>query len=636
MLAKQALPAAMPMNSLIGRFAISPNRLSRSGIASAVPAADVPTAAVPTASNARLHKLAFNTGAISLAADLQSVAANWFNDARRSLLIVGLAPAAAKSLGDDALPDLCDRLEEAPTDALRSVQGGWMLFFANHERQTGLLAASCAGVRAPCFAALPDQVVFGLSALDVARADPRLGAIDDQAIFDYLQWHFIPAPGTIFAGVQRLRPGELVRFGAVPETREYYWQPRYGEHRSPFSLDASRHAFRELLDEAVLGEVDDGTMGAFLSGGTDSSTVAGILGRISGKPARTYSIGFDVEGFDEMEYARIAAAHFGTVHHEHYVTPADIVVSIPLVAAAYDQPFGNSSALPAFHCARLARQDGVTRILGGDGGDELFGGNTRYAKQKIFEAYRHVPRPARKAIESTLLRTAIADRIPLVRKVRSYVAQARIPIPARLHSYSLVSRIGETTIFEPAFLAAIDVGEAEREELEWYGRCPAGAVVDRMLQLDWKYTLADNDLPKVVGTCDLAGIGVGFPMLNEKLVQFANALPAAQKVRRLRLRPFFKDALSDFLPQAIIAKKKHGFGLPFGPWLVQHEPLRALVTASLQSFASRGIVRPAFIRELLEARMRDHAIYYGELVYVILMLEQWLAAHCPSYRFAAR
>lgn len=145
------------------------------------------------------------------------------------------------------------------------------------------------------------------------------------------------------------------------------------------------------LQDAVAAQLDGGKAACFLSGGTDSSTVAGMIGRAAGTAAATYSIGFDAQGYDEMEYARLASRHFGTQHHEYYVTPADLVKGIPHVAASYDQPFGNSSALPAYYCALMARDDGVTRILAGDGGDELFGGNVRYAKNRVFDAYQRVP-----------------------------------------------------------------------------------------------------------------------------------------------------------------------------------------------------------------------------------------------------
>src|SRR5207344_3000253 len=156
--------------------------------------------------------------------------------------------------------------------------------------------------------------------------------------------------------------------------------------------------FLEVLRESVREAAQDGTVGTFLSGGTDSSTIAGMLGEVTGSPARTYSIGFEAQGYDEMHYARIAARHFGARHHEYYVTPDDVVSAIPQIAAVHDQPFGNASAVPTYYCARLAKEDGIDTLLGGDGGDELFGGNERYAKQHLYSLYSDLPLFLRKCL----------------------------------------------------------------------------------------------------------------------------------------------------------------------------------------------------------------------------------------------
>ncbi len=214
--------------------------------------------------------------------------------------------------------------------------------------------------------------------------------------------------------------------------------------------------FRSALRQGV-GAFAGGACGTFLSGGTDSSTVSGILGEVTGAPARTYSIGFEAAGYDEMAYARIAARHFRTDHHEYYVTPADVVEAIPIVAAAYGQPFGNASAIPTYFCAKLAREDGVTRMLGGDGGDELFGGNSRYARQYQFSLYSRLPQAIRaRGIEPLLLGLPGIERIPVLRKARSYVAQARLPMPERYESYNLLERLGAANLLEADFLAGID------------------------------------------------------------------------------------------------------------------------------------------------------------------------------------
>ena len=200
----------------------------------------------------------------------------------------------------------------------------------------------------------------------------------------------IPSPDTIYQGQNRLLPGEyLVYRNGKTETRKY-WDMQFQESEKR-SFQELQENFLGVLRSSVRAAAGGEEVGTFLSGGTDSSTIAGILGEVTGRPARTYSIGFDASGYDEMAYARIAAKHFGTRHQEYYVTPDDIVTAIPEVAAIFDQPFGNSSAIPSFYCARMAKADGLSRMLGGDGGDELFGGNVRYAKQHLFSLYERVP-----------------------------------------------------------------------------------------------------------------------------------------------------------------------------------------------------------------------------------------------------
>jgi asparagine synthase (glutamine-hydrolysing) len=156
-----------------------------------------------------------------------------------------------------------------------------------------------------------------------------------------------------------------------------------------------------------------------------------------------------------------------------------------------------------------------------------------------------------------------------------------------------------------------------------------------MLWFDWKYTLADNDLPKVVGSAALAGIEPRFPLLDDRLVDFSLRLPAQYKLRRFQLRWFFKEALKDFLPPEIITKKKHGFGLPFGTWLARNDALRRLSQEALASLQLRGIVRPHFIDELLSRRVAEHAKYYGELVWILVSLEFWLARHASRFKIVS-
>jgi asparagine synthase (glutamine-hydrolysing) len=470
------------------------------------------------------------------------------------------------------------------------------------------------------------------------RADELAGPnaeLDPQSLFDYLYFHVIPAPRTVFKGVYRLPAAHYGLFENGKLTVAPWWRPRFEEDRRVPFADLKAE-FRELLRDSVQDQLDGGKVGCFLSGGTDSSTVLGMVRDVTKQAPQAFSIGFEADGYDEMEYARLAAHHFGAKHHEYYVEPDDLVRSIPDIAAYYDQPFGNSSVLPAYYCAKVARGDGITRMLAGDGGDELFGGNSRYAKQRVFGAYECLPAALRRrVVEPLLMGTSLPGKMPLLKKAVSYVEQARVPMPQRMQMYNLLARLGPHEVLTPEFLAHVDVDDPTARQRDTYGTADAHARVNRMLWFDWKYTLADNDLPKVVGATALAGVPVGFPLLDDRLVDFSLRLEPKLKLNGLKLRWFFKEALRDFLPVEIIAKKKHGFGLPFGVWVGNHAALKALANDSMRSLTKRQIVREGFLNKLMGDHLLRHPAYYGEMVWILLMLEQWLQRTCSLARESA-
>ncbi len=517
-------------------------------------------------------------------------------------------------------------LESGAAKAAACVDGEFAVAIREPSGRT-FLAVDRFAIRTLCYKIVGNELQFALRA-DALTGATDGAALDPQAIFDYVYFHVIPSPRTIFKGVHRVPPGHYVLFENGQLTVAPYWTPAFDD-TTPMPLAAERSRFRQALQDSVAAQLDGTKAACFLSGGTDSSTVAGMIGQVTGKPAATYSIGFQAEGYDEMEYARLTARHFGTEHHEYYVTPDDLVSGIPAVAAHYDQPFGNSSALPAYYCARMAHDDGVSRLLAGDGGDELFGGNTRYAKQKVFGAYERVPHGLRRAALEPFFRIPAIARTPLLRKGSSYIDQARVPMPDRLQTYNLLGLLGTGSVFTDEFLHSVDVSSPARQQSEVWRVATTGDLVNRMLAFDWRYTLAETDLPKVTGTAGLANVSVGFPLLDARLLDYALRMPPDSKLKGLRLRWFFKEALRGFLPDATLTKRKQGFGLPFGVWATRHDGLRRLATDSLGSLSTRGIVRPGFIKELLEVRLASHPGYYGEMIWILMMLEQWIQAHQP-------
>ena len=511
-------------------------------------------------------------------------------------------------------------------EALRGVSGAFAVAIELDDGRT-VLAVDRFAIHTLCYRMDAGRMRFAERADALGSA---AGGLDPQAIFDYLFFHAIPSPRTIFDGVRRLPAAHVASCIKGQLDLQPYWRPIFNPGPTTSFADL-RERFLAATQQAVADQLDGSKPACFLSGGTDSSTVAGMIGRVTGQPASTFSIGFEAEGYDEMAFARLTARHFGTDHHEYYVTPDDLVRHIPTVAAHHDQPFGNSSALPAYCCGLVARDAGVTRVLAGDGGDELFGGNTRYAKQRIFGWYGLLPNGLRRAVMEPFFGLPAVAELPLLKKGSSYIEQARVPMPDRLQMYNLLRRLGMPEVLSPALLSRVDIDDPQRQQRAVYQSTQASTEIDRMLAFDWRYTLAESDLPKVRGSAEMAGIEVGFPLLSPALLDLALELPANYKLRGLKLRWFFKEALRGFLPDATLTKKKQGFGLPFGPWAVRHDALRRLAVDSLRSLAQRGLVQPGFVRDLIDTHLPAHPGYYGEMVWILMMLEQWLQAHAPEF-----
>jgi len=510
---------------------------------------------------------------------------------------------------------------------LQLIHGTFSLAVLDTKTNQALVAIDRIGISPLSYWHQNGQFVFGASTGAVTAHPAVPSELDKQSIFDYLYFHMVPSPRTIFQDIGKLLPGQYLSFDNGQLKTDFYWQLEYQGHASTPQQSLETELQQQLRD-AMQRSLGGGKVGAFLSGGIDSSTMAGVLTEVLGQPARTYSIGFDAEGYDETEFARTSAKHFGTDHKEYYVTPQDVVDAIPKIAASYDEPFGNASAVPTYFCAKMAAEDGIDIMIAGDGGDEIFAGNARYAKQGVFEHYQRIPSALRSSlIEPIALNLPGADNIMPLRKLKSYIEQARVPLPDRLESYNFLHREPLTSIFTDDFLAHIDSDEPQEICRNAYQRTHSNSILNKMMHLDLKNTLADNDLRKVNRMCQLGGVEVRYPLLDEKLVEFSGRVPVDLKIKGQELRYFFKYALRDFLAPETLSKSKHGFGLPFGLWMKEYEPLHKLAHESLQSFSQRGYLRSSYINNLCDKQNSEHASYYGVMIWVIMMLEQWLKNH---------
>lgn len=497
-----------------------------------------------------------------------------------------------------------------------------VLFNAN--RKEVKLLTDYIGLYHLYYASINNGLVFGSTA-DVIIAHPEVSAeLSHQTLYDYLYFHHCPSPNTIYKQVKKLEGGQLLSYRNHNISLSYYWLPEFSERRTVSVQEEGKLLQEQLLHVVKECVKDSEETGAFLSGGLDSSSVAGALSRVFPNKAKTFTMGFPVEGYDEIEYARIAVQHFHTRSHEYYLTPEDTVSAIPKIAAYYDEPFGNSSALAAFYCAKMAKDNGIKVMLAGDGGDELFAGNERYAKQLLFDKYYHIPGLARTLLKSGLNQapqTLLKNKI--IHKAKRYVEQAEIPLPDRLQDYNFLNRHPVRDIFNDEFLESVNVNLPIQSLRDCYKRLESASVLNRMLYMDWKTTLHDNDLVKVNKMCEMAGVDVRYPLLDKKIIDLSCWIPSSEKLKGQQLRWFYKQAMRDFLPKSIINKSKHGFGLPFGIWLKDHQPLKELAYDSLNALKNRSFLRNDFLDHAIAMHQSVHAAYYGELIWILMMLEQW-------------
>ena len=450
--------------------------------------------------------------------------------------------------------------------------------------------------------------------------------INPDAIYHYLFFQAVCSPITIYKDVHKLEPGKghCITQGNLKEFCHY--DISYKPDTSKTEDHWRKSVFQEVKNavNVFLPSSPVDTTGCFLSGGTDSSTIAGLYTDLSGKPAKTFSIGFDDPKYNELEYARIAVDKFGTSQTEYIVTPEDTLSLINELPKIYDEPFGNASVVAAYYCALAAKEKGVDVLLGGDGGDEIFGGNERYVSNLVFKRYHMLPRPLRKFFIEPLLK-----KIPgkgVMHKASRYVRRANFPNPDRFYSYNLLAETDNRELLTADFMEQVNPDCFINLARAHYLNAAPAHDTDRLLYLDMKFTITDNDLRKVTQMAESAGVRVRYPYLDRELVDFSTTIPADFKVKYGKNRYIFKRAMENFLPREIIQKSKHGMGLPISNWFRSEKILSEFLSDHLFSGKPHilNYIKPDYMSTLYQAFKDDeNTSYYGDTLWVYLMLELW-------------
>lgn len=468
------------------------------------------------------------------------------------------------------------------------------------------------------------RLVFG-SEIKAVLAHPAVPRdLDAEAIPAYLTFGYVPTPRTFFAGIHSLPPGHVLTADAAGGVRmERYWEPPLRRTAasgpsSAFDLQAAAGELRTLLTRAVERRlIADVPLGAFLSGGVDSSAIVGIMAELCARPLRTFTIGFeDDEGYDERPYARAVAERFGTEHTEFVVKP-DAVSLVEELVHHHDQPFGDSSSIPTYHLAKLTRGH-VTVALCGDGGDEVFAGYERFAGALAMARYQRLPRAVRTGVARAL------DALPAGRS-RSRLGAAR-RFATSAHSDFLDSYLSWVS-FVPEEWRRELLGSSSGWSIEDYHRIWAtseGAdLLDRLLDLNLRTYLLDDLLPKADRMSMAHALEVRSPFLDPELLEWSSRLPRSARIRGVTTKRVLKLALEDLLPGDILHRRKHGFGIPLDRWF--RTDLRPYVDGMLRSTASRSrsYLKPDAIDRLVGEHQRG-AVNRGDSLWTLITLEAFL------------
>lgn len=505
---------------------------------------------------------------------------------------------------------------------LETLDGGFAVVLWDPELERLVLAVDRHGFRTLYWMMEGSRLLFSSSITAIESVMRQRAEVDPAAIMQFLVHTVVPAPLTVYKGIRRLEAGTQLTYqrGRLRETR--YWNLSYKES-AKVNIPEWREELRECMRQAVHSQLtgcDPRHIGAYLSGGTDSSSIVAFASEQL-SPVNSFSIYFEDPRYDEIDFARTAASHFRTQHYEKCLNAADAAEAIPKIVEYYEEPFANSSAIGAYYCARLARDNGMDMLLAGDGGDELFGGNERYAADKKFAMYGALPKALQQGIK------VAANLLPQVGPLSlpgRYIRRAEVPNPKRMFSYNFFLTAQGIESLDPDFAAqARPEGALEIAQGHFDSAPHATSELNRLLYLDVKMTLSDNDLRKVIGTAELAGMRVRFPLLDRRLAELSGRIPSILKLRGFKKRYIFKEAMKGILPAKILYKKKHGFGVPVGYWLISDPRMKSLAAILDEPRTrQRGYFRPGFIDHIKELT-RIHPAYFGEVLWGALMLELW-------------
>ncbi|MHB8910136.1 MAG: asparagine synthase (glutamine-hydrolyzing) [Syntrophales bacterium] len=503
--------------------------------------------------------------------------------------------------------------EEEGSAGIARLNGMFSLALWSEKTRSLLLARDHVGIKPLVYFWDGKKFLFA-SEIKALLADPSVRKeIDLEALDLYLSLNYIPAPWTIFKNVRKLRPGHILTVHDGVLTEEKFWDIPPGitaDGPDPRDIEGVKATLFRTLEEAVRSQmIADVPLGAFLSGGIDSSVIVGLMTRNASRPVRTYAIGYeDMPMYDETAYAREVAAFHRTDHHEIPLSSRAIIDTIPAVLSAFDEPFGDSSAVPTYMVARETARD-VTVALSGDGGDELFAGYRLYKGEAWHRRYCLLPRLLRAGLLEPVIRSLPDSRDNIygeqIRRIKKFLRGAKETFAERVFAWNeLFSQESRRALLEAGY--GMDSPAAPGLFAEALDRLPTDPV-NRMLYADLKISLPADMLWKVDMMSMRHPLEVRVPLLDRRVCELAFRIGGEWKIRNGRGKYIFIETFKDILPQSLHARPKWGFEMPISKWL--KSDLRYLIEENLSQgkIIREGIFHYPTIKILIDKLMSNRS-----------------------------
>jgi asparagine synthase (glutamine-hydrolysing) len=515
--------------------------------------------------------------------------------------------------------------DEYGVDCVQHLRGMFAFAIWDEVEKSLFIARDRVGKKPLLYSHQPNgDLIFGSEFTALLKHPSVSREVDNEAIHHYLSYLCVPAPLTAFKQIRKLEPGHWLiwKNGEIKTNR--YWLPDFHNKIKISEEEAEEETLRLLREATKMRMIAEVPLGAFLSGGVDSSTIVGLMSEFSDKPVKTFSIGFEEEDYSELKYAKKVAEHIGAEHHEFIVKPNATEI-LPLLVEHYGEPYADSSSIPTYYVSRETRKH-VTVALNGDGGDESFAGYERYLAMRLSEKYHKIPAVLRKGVIENavnLLPASATKRRSKVKDIKRFVKAASLPKVGRyLSLVNAIDKSAKENLYTEGFRNQVSGADSAKFLKEWFDRSNGSGIVDATMFTD-QMTYLPNDLLVKVDIASMANsLEARSPLLDHKVIEFAASLPESIKLKGAENKSLLKKIGARLVPREVLYRKKMGFGVPIANWL--RGELKDFLRDNLlsQKFASRGILKQNEVEKMINEHLSGEKDNYNQL-WTILMLELW-------------